>query len=59
MELGLSCWSIHFSRPILRTCSISPGVRAVGQAIQGVEDGLVFGEFGDGEFAFDGFVEGD
>ena len=33
--------------------------RPVGQAIHGVKDGFVFGEFGDREFAFEVFIEGD
>jgi len=35
------------------------GTRAVGEAIHGVKDGFVFGKFGDREFAFEFFVEGD
>jgi hypothetical protein len=35
------------------------GARTVGQAIHGVQDGFVFGELADGEFAFEFFVEGD
>ena len=35
------------------------GTRPVGEAIHGVQNGFVFGEFGDGELAFELFVESD
>ena len=59
IESGSSCWSIHFSRPIWRTRSTSRRPRPVGQAVQGVEDGFVFGEFGDRKLALEFLVERD
>jgi len=34
------------------------GARAIGEAVEGVVDGLVLGKFGDGEFALELLVQG-
>ena len=49
MELGDSCWSIHFGKPHLANALDVAGTRAVGEAVEGVENSFVGSQFGDGE----------